>query len=578
MAKESERMSALSELNLGQLLKAITARVPDRPAILAGNQALSYAELLQRSSRLARFLRDRGIGHFADRSELHGYEAGQHLLAQYLHNGPEYIEGLLGSYLARAAPFNVNYRYQADELRYLFRDAAPAVIQFHATFAPLLAQIIDELPSVQVLLQVDDGSGHPLLPGAIDYENALASVPADVNELLSPDDLYVIYTGGTTGMPKGVLWRQGDVAVATMGVRNRRAGREWSSVDECVDAVRPEPTRLLPCAPLMHGAAQWGGLQTLCEGNTLVFPEHPESFSAADILAAVQRHQVTVITFVGDAFGWPLVEELESGKYDVSSLRVIVSGGAAWHVTCKQRLLDLVPGLRVVESIGSSESGVLGSRENDAVAAPAGSTFIPDDSLVVVSQDFSRILERGHEGIGWLARRGRIPLGYLGDPDKTARTFPVIEGVRLSLPGDRARLLQTGEVQLLGRDSHTVNTGGEKVFVEEVEAAIKDHPAVSDALVCGRPSARWGSEIAALVVSSGIDHAALVEFCRRRLARYKVPKAFYFVERIHRNPAGKPDYQWAAHMVQQPALAAESDNSSQREVACHSTEGSFSND
>jgi acyl-CoA synthetase (AMP-forming)/AMP-acid ligase II len=320
-----------------------------------------------------------------------------------------------------------------------------------------------------------------------------------------------------------------------------------------VDATRSRPMTVMPCAPMMHGAAQWGALLAVCEGNAVVFPASAESFTAADALAAVQRHRVSVITFVGDAFGWPFVNELERGGYDVSSLRVIVSGGAALHASCKQRLIELIPGLRVIENIGSSESGILGSRESATAASAADTTFLPDDATVVVADDFSRILEPGHDGVGWLARRGRIPLGYLGDADKTRRTFPVVGGSRLSIPGDRARLLVGGEVQLLGRDSLTINTGGEKVFVEEVEAVLKDHPDVADALVCGRPSERWGSEVAALVVApAGAEPGALLDFCRARLARYKAPKHFQFVDHIVRTATGKPDYRWAVQQVSQP--------------------------
>lgn len=540
------------ELNLGQLVTAIAAQVPDRPAVLQGERKLSYRELVERSTRLARYLSDRGLGCYASRAQLAGHEVGQHLLAQYLHNGAEYLEGLVGSYLARVAPFNVNYRYRADELTHLLTDAAPTVIQYHAAFAPLLEQVLPRLAGGQVLLQVDDGSGNPLLPGAVDYEEALASVPAEIASIPSPDDLYVIYTGGTTGMPKGVLWRQADVAVATIGLLDRRADREWSSVEECVGAVRAEPTRVLPVAPMMHGAAQWAALQALGEGNTVVFPERAQSFSAAAALEAIQRHGVNVITFVGDAFGWPLVEEIERADFDLSTLRVVVSGGAALHANCKSRLLSLVPGLRIVENIGSSESGVLGSQRSDRSAAPREPRFMPGGSTVVISEDFGRILEPGHEGVGWLARRGRIPLGYLGHPERTARTFPVVDGVPLAVPGDRARLLPDGRIHLLGRDSLTVNTGGEKVFVEEVEAVLKNHPGVVDALVCGRPSDRWGSEVVALVVSRGVDPTALQEFCRAKLAAYKAPKSIRFVERIVRGSTGKPDYQWASEELGRP--------------------------
>jgi fatty-acyl-CoA synthase len=550
MKTHHDDQAIAGELNLGDLLRAIAARFPDRAAVVQGERTLTYGALLDRSSRLARFLNDHGSGHFAERSRLLGHEPGQHLLAQYLHNCPEYMEGLYGSYLGRVAPFNVNYRYLAEELGNLLLDARPTAIQYHASFAPVLQRVLPHLPGVRVLLQVDDRSGYPLLPGAFDYEEALASVRPEIDLPLSPDDLYVLYTGGTTGMPKGVLWRQADVAVTTLGLYNRVTNGEWNSMEECVESIGPMPNRVLPCAPLIHGAAQWGALRAIGEGNTVVFPERSESFSATEALKAVARHQVSVITFVGDAFAWPLVEELELGIHDVSSLKFAASGGAALHASSKQRLIDLVPGLQVVERIGSSESGVLASRQSHDAASASDPTFVPDPSAVVVAEDFSRVLEPGHDGIGWLARTGRIPLGYLRDAEKTARTFPVVDGRRLSIPGDRARLLPGGDMQLLGRDSLTINTGGEKVFVEEVEGVLKDHPDVTDAVVCGRPSAKWGSEVAALVVApSSFDEQALLDFCRSRLARYKVPKIIRGVDEIIRTVSGKPDYRWASKQI-----------------------------
>jgi 3-oxocholest-4-en-26-oate---CoA ligase len=351
-------------------------------------------------------------------------------------------------------------------------------------------------------------------------------------------------------MPIGVLWRQADVAVSTLGLRNRVELREWASLAECVAAVRPTPSRLLPCAPLMHGASQWAALGSLCEGNTVVFPARPEQFAASTVLEAVERHRVKTLTIVGDAFAYPLVEEVEKQRWDVSSLRFLVSGGAALHDNCRNRLQQLVPSLRIIENIGSSESGIQGSRHSDGDQRSAGAAFIPDPATVVIAEDFGSVLSPGHQGTGWLARRGRIPLGYLGDAVKTARTFPDVDGVRVTVPGDRARMLADGRVEMLGRDSLTVNTGGEKVFVEEVEAVLKDHPGVIDALVCGRPSKRWGSEVAGVVQTApGIDETTLLNFCRDRLARYKVPKNLIFVASVRRNPAGKGDYNWAARQV-----------------------------
>lgn len=537
------------ELNLNDVVTAVAARYPQRPAIVRGERALTYSELVERGLRLARFLHDNGLGSFAERAHLQGHQSGQHMLAQCLHNGVEYVEGLLGSYRARVAPFNVNYLYRSEELLYLLGDAMPAAIQFHSAFAPALAEVLPRLSSRPLLLQVQDGSGESLLPGAVDYEDALASVEPEVSATPTPDDLYVIYTGGTTGMPKGVLWRQADVAVATLGLTHRRERREYRTLGELVDTVRHTPVRILPCAPLMHGASQWAALGCLGQGNTIVFPEAADSFDASGVLAAVERHQVNVLTIVGDAFAQPLVAALEQGDFDVSSLSTVVSGGAALHAGTRRRLQQLVTHLRVVENIGSSESGIQGSRRSQA-AHSGTEPFTPDRDTVVVAEDFTSILTPGDEVTGWLARGGRVPLGYLGDPAKTARTFPVVDGRRLTIPGDRVRLLGDGRMELLGRDSLTINTGGEKVFVEEVEGVLKHHPSVIDALVCGRPSPRWGSEVAAVVEgTSDLDASSVLEFCRDRLARYKVPKSVHVVERIRRNAAGKGDYRWAARQV-----------------------------
>jgi acyl-CoA synthetase (AMP-forming)/AMP-acid ligase II len=539
------------EINLSALFTAVAARYADRPAIVQGDHIVTYRDLAERSARLAGFLCEHRLGCFAERSELEGHETGQHMFGQYLHNGQQYVEGLLGGFRARVAPFNINYLYRTDELLYLLRDANAAVLQYHAAFAPQLAEVLPKLTAAPLLLQVADDSANPLLPGAFDYEDALRSSQPYTDPNPSPDDLYVIYTGGTTGMPKGVLWRQADAAVATLGLKNRRDAREWHSLTEILDAVRERPARLLPCAPLMHGASQWAALGFLCEGNIVVFPQRAASFDAADVVRAVERHHVTTLTIVGDAFAYPLIEALDRHLNDVSSLRVLVSGGAALHATARNRLHELVPDLRIIENIGSSETGIQGSRGTAAVGSEGA--FVSDHSTLVVSEDLTSFLTPGDEATGWLARKGRIPLGYLGDPEKTARTFPVVDGVRVTIPGDRARLRGDTEVELLGRDSLTINTGGEKVYVEEVEAVLKHHPDVLDALVVGRASVRWGTEVAAVVAArSTIDIDALLQFCRSRLARYKVPKCVQVVDRIRRNPAGKGDYLWAAQQVQEP--------------------------
>jgi acyl-CoA synthetase (AMP-forming)/AMP-acid ligase II len=547
----SENMYAM-EFTIAGLVEATATVVPERPAITGDQCTLSYTELADRSRRLARFLGDHGLGAYRDRDVLRGHETGQHFLAQYLYNSPAYIEGLLGAFRGRLAAVNVNYRYGADELRYLLLDSRPAAIQYHARFAPLLAELLPELDFVRMLLQVDDGSGTGLLPGAIDYEEALASVPPEVDTAMTPDDLYVLYTGGTTGMPKGVLWRQGDIVPAALGVRNRRDNREWLSLDERLSAVPRRPQRVMPLAPYMHGAAQWAALQAVCEGNTLVIPGQVRSFDPDDAWDCAARHEVTTITIVGDAFGRPLADAIEARSRELPALRYLFSGGAALNAVHKQRLVAAIPHLQVFETIGSSETGTQGRAEGAGEDRSGPPTFARAASTVVISEDMTRILPPGHDGIGWLATAGRVPLGYLGDEAKTARTFPVVEGARLSVPGDRARLLPGDLVELLGRDSRTINTGGEKVFAEEVEAAVKAHPDVADAVVCGRPSATWGTEVVALVqvrAGADLDAAEVIAACADHIARYKLPKAVIFVGQVRRTATDKPDYRWAEELA-----------------------------
>ncbi|MGV0792968.1 AMP-binding protein [Mycolicibacterium sp. XJ1819] len=543
------------ELNLATLIERIGAAVSERPAIIERRATITFAEFVDRSRRLASLLAERGFGCYRERSELRGHEVGQSLMGQYLYNGSEYLEGMIGAYRARVAPFNINYRYVADELAYLLNDARPQILQYHAQFAPALGEALAMTDLRPLLLQVADDSGHDLLPTALDYHDTLAATKPIALAAPSADDLYVLYTGGTTGMPKGVLWRQADVAVTTMGLIDRRNGEEWRSVEDAVEtARRRSPGRTLLCAPLIHGASQWGAMQTLGRGGTIVIPDNVKTFDAADVWDTVACDDVTQMAIVGEAFAAPLADEIERRPRDVASLRYLVSGGAALRPETRARILAAVPNLTVLETIGSSETGIQGSSMVSVSSPQQKSEFTPDSRTRVVSQDFTHFLQPGHDGTGWLASAGRIPLGYLGDEAKTASSYPEIEGIRLSVPGDRARVTATGSIELLGRDSTTVNSGGEKIFVEEVENAVRDHPDVTDAVVCGRPSQRWGSEVVAIVAVRGDHHDIeqdIINTASRRIARYKLPKAVVVVDRIERGPAGKPDYRWALEIAAQ---------------------------
>ncbi|MFA1701736.1 acyl-CoA synthetase [Mycobacterium intracellulare] len=529
--------------------KAVAAAIPDRELIIHGDRRYTYAQVIDRSNRLAAYLHSQGLGCHTERDALAGHEVGQDLLGLYAYNGNEFVEALLGSFQARVAPFNVNFRYVKSELQYLLADSGASALLYHAAFAPRVAEILPDLPQLRVLIQIADASGNDLLDGAIDYEAALASVspePPPVQH--SADDLYVLYTGGTTGMPKGVLWRQHDIFMTSFGGRNLMTGEPSQSIDEIVERAAAGPgTKLMILPPLIHGAAQWSVMTAITTGQSVVFPTVVDHLDADDVVRTIEREKVAVVTVVGDAMARPLVAAIEKGIADVSSLAVVANGGALLTPYVKQRLIEVLPNAVVVDGVGSSETGAQMHHMSTSGAVATG-TFNAGPDTFVAAEDLTAILEPGHEGMGWLAQRGYVPLGYKGDAAKTAKTFPVIDGVRYAVPGDRARHGADGSVELLGRDSVTINSGGEKIFVEEVETAIASHPAVADVVVAGRPSERWGQEVVAVVaLAQGARAEAdeLVAHASNTLARYKLPKAIVFRPVIERSPSGKADYRWA---------------------------------
>ncbi|HEY9303569.1 MAG TPA: acyl-CoA synthetase, partial [Mycobacterium sp.] len=481
---------------------AVAGAIPDRELVIQGNRRYTYAQIIERSNRLAAYLRSRGLGCHTERSALAGHEVGQDLVGLYAYNGNEFVEAILGSFAARAAPFNVNFRYVKSELQYLLADSGATALIYHAAFAPRVAEVLPELPQLRVLIQIADDSGNALVYGAVDYDSIIESSSPTTPVQHSPDDLYVLYTGGTTGMPKGVLWRQHDIFMTSFGGRNLVTGQPFESVDEIVAAVAATagaPSgKLMILPPLIHGAAQWSVMTAITTGQTVVFPSVVDHLDAEDVVRTVEREKVSTVTVVGDAMARPLVAAIEKGIADVSSLVVVANGGALLTPFVKQRLIEVLPNAIVIDGVGSSETGAQMHHMSTSGAVSTG-TFNAGPDTFVAAEDFSSILAPGHDGMGWLAQRGYVPLGYKGDAAKTAATFPVIDGVRYAIPGDRARHRADGVIELLGRDSVTINSGGEKIFVEEVETAIASHPAVADVVVAGRPSERWGQEVVAVV-------------------------------------------------------------------------------
>ena len=540
---------------LADLNEAIAATIPEREAIVTATRRVTWGELASRTRRLARVLADAGLGCRRERAELAPWESGQDHVGLYLYNGHEYLEAMVACSKARAVACNVNYRYVEDELVYLLRDAGMRALIYSATFAPMVARVLPKLlvpggvPPPALLLQVADASGEPLVPGARDYETALAAASdAPLGLATSDDDLYVVYTGGTTGMPKGVLWRQADVFFAAMGGRIPGQEPVTSLADVVARAAYGEMHRTLPAPPFMHGAGHWTAFITLHSGGTVVVQSETKRLDPDDVWRTIERERVFSLTIVGDAFARPLIDQLRAKRYQLDSLRVIGSGGAVFSASLKQALIAELPGIMVADGFGASETGAQGASFTSAGGSSGGGFTMDLAHTFVVDDAFTRRLAPGEPSLGWLARSGHIPLGYLGDQAKTRKTYPTIDGVRCAIPGDRARLAADGSITVLGRESACINSGGEKVFVEEVEQALKRHPAVYDALVVGTPSERWGEQVTAVVALRPGDTASddeLRDTAAAELARYKLPRAFVYVEAVKRAPTGKPDYAWA---------------------------------
>jgi 3-oxocholest-4-en-26-oate---CoA ligase len=540
------------QLCVGDVHEAIAAAMPRQDALVFRDRRLSWTELTDRTRRLANVLVDAGLGCHAERSELNGWESGQDHLAIYLHNGNEYLECMLGGFKARVAPFNVNYRYVAEELRYLLNDAGAAAVVVHSAFAPTLAAVLPEVPSVKLILQVPDESGNALLPGARWYEDALAAASSARPPVTpSPDDLYILYTGGTTGMPKGVLWRQADAWVECFGGSTTATTLD-EVVAEAVAMAGSAALRALVAPPFMHGAGHWISFRTWNTGGTVFVQDHPDRLDPADFWGLIEREKLNFLLIVGDAFARPLLDDLDRNRYDLSSLTVLLSGGAPLSAPLKERFLAHLPSLMIVDGLGSSEAGGQLAHVSAGGAGVSTGTFPLSPGNHVLSADLDRVLEPGDPEIGWLAKSGRLALGYLHDEAKTRRTYPEVDGVRYAIPGDRARLTADSLIELHGRDSVTINSGGEKIFAEEVEAALKQHPDVYDVLVAPRPSERWGQEVVAVVRladGSSVTEDDLLAEAGRHIARYKLPKQIVFVDEVRRSPSGKADYRWAKEVA-----------------------------
>lgn len=528
---------------------AVADAFPERPALIWRDLRAGFGAVREDANRFANLLALHGVGLREDPEVGSGWQSPHDHVALYLRNGPEYLIGMLGAWRARAAATNVNYRYVDAELAGVLQDQHAAVVVYHGSFAATLGRVLGRIAPPKLLVRVDDGAGDDLLPGAVDWQAALAvsdgvTPPRDD---WSASDRYILYTGGTTGAPKGVLWRQGDFMVRALGLRHSD-GSDLSGVAEVIErASTREGLASMPLPPFMHGAAHWNALSSWLSGGAVVLPDQVTSFDAFDVLGVAEREQVSAMVIVGDAFAGPLADALDAGAPVPDRLRHILSSGAILSRPVAARLRAHLPQVRLLDVLGSSEAG----RQAMNTTAPgdqSATTFRPDPGTVVLNAERTAVLPTGSDAIGWLATAGRVPMGYLGDRAKTEATFPTVDGVRYVVAGDRARLTAQGTIELHGRDSVTINSGGEKIFAEEVERAVKEHPAVADVLVVGRPSERWGSEVTAVVALHAGAHATAEDLAaetRRHIAGFKVPKSFHFVTEVPRSPSGKPDYKAA---------------------------------
>ena len=518
--------------NIADVFERIADQIPDALAQQQGDRAITWREFDERADGIARALLDAGL-------------VEQDKVAQYLYNSPEYLESLYGCFKAGMATVNTNYRYAADELVYLWDNADVIAVVFHGEFAAHIDEVRERVPRVRLWLWVDDGTG-PCPAWATPYEDAATSRPGRTQGPWgrSGDHLFLLYTGGTTGMPKGVMWRQDDMFRA-LDANNRRRMPPEQDLDVLEHRVTKAGPRGMPGAPLMHGTGLFNAISTMMIGGSVTTMEG-RRFDPVELLDTVERYGINSMAIVGDAFAKPVLRALdaEPDRWDISSLRVILSSGVIWSKETKDGLLRHNPRLILVDALGSSEAVGMATNTTTAESGEGTARFELGPNTRVVTED-GRDVEPGSGEIGRVALRGFTPIGYYKDPEKSAATFQVVDGERYSIPGDWAEVLADGTVQLLGRGSQCINTGGEKVYPEEVEECLKLHPSVADAAVVGLPDERFGEAINALVEPAPgavIDADELIEHVKSRLARYKAPKRIHPITSIGRAVNGKLDY------------------------------------
>ncbi|WP_327095160.1 acyl-CoA synthetase [Nocardia vinacea] len=537
--------------NIADLVEHAIDLMPDRVALADDGREVTYAQLEERANKLANYLLQQGV------------QPGDKV-GIYSRNTVEAVEAMVAVFKARAVMINVNFRYVENELQYIFDNSDMVALIHERRYSDRVAGVRPNTPLLKTVIVVDDDTTGTIATAAdsVEYETVLAesSGERDFGER-SADDIFMLYTGGTTGLPKGVMWRHEDWWRVLGGGINFLTGEyvedEWHQAK--TGAGNPQMVRF-PIPPMIHGGSQTATFHSLFDGGKAVMiPE----FTGHGVWQHIDRHKINLIFITGDAMARPMMDALAEGNpetgepYDLSSLYLIASSAALFSPTLKDQFLERLPNRMITDSIGSSETGFGGLAVVAKGANHTGGPRVKIDAATQVLDDQGNPVEPGSGQVGFLARSGHIPVGYYKDEVKTKATFKEFNGIRYSIPGDYARVEEDGTVTMLGRGSVSINSGGEKIYPEEVEGALKIHPEIFDALVVGVPDERWGQRVAAVVQCRGDKRPTLDELrpvLTQEIAPYKLPRSVWFVDQIKRNPAGKPDYRWAkAQTEERPA-------------------------
>ena len=535
------------EFNAADIFEGVVDRIPDREAVVLGSTRLTYQELDARTNKAANALKKLGI------------KKGSHI-GIYAFNCIEWLEVMLGAYKLCAIPININYRYVEEELKYLIENADMEAVFYHKQFGTKLNNIKNDLPILKDFICINDNSDADVIEGSYDFEALILDADdSRLNVERSGDDKYILYTGGTTGMPKGVVWRMEDVLMTLGGGIDAVTGEKYPTPEAFADKCLQDQTTALALAPLMHGAAQWQSFNAFFSGWKFIINDQI-SFDADYIWEIIAKEKVMNLTITGDAMGRPLCDALPSALekgLDLSSLFVLASTASVFSASIKDTILEYLPNLFLIDAVGSSETGATGvnihTKDGKLKDSGGGPKFTKPNFSEILNLDTLEVIKPSDtETIGYLARKGHVPVAYYKDKEKSEKTFIEVNGERYSIPGDMAKYEEDGQMTLLGRGSVSINSGGEKIFPEEVEMALKAHPNIFDCLVVGVKDETWGQKVVAVIQRREMVDLSIEEIkesASKYIASYKMPKEIVFSELIERAPSGKPNYQWAQNLA-----------------------------